>query len=158
MTLVTLALVLMTGVLPAQAHTDFSGTWVPMVTAPPPQSTGGVAALAPSDLVIKQTTDTIALSRTAFDHVTTATYTFDGRENTNKSGAVTRLTHSRWDGAKLITEGKASQVTSMGYSAWTSKETLSIDRQGRLVIENESTAEDGVVTHGSLSYTKKAGK
>lgn len=158
MTLATLVLLFMTGAMSAQVHPDFSGTWAPIVVAPPAESSGGVAALAPSDLVIKQSADTIALSRTAFDRVTTTTYTFDGKDSTNKSGAVTRVTRSRWSGTSLVTEGKASQVTSQGYAAWTMKETVSIDRQGHLVIANESTSDDGVVTRGSLSYSKKAAR
>lgn len=145
----------MTCAVGAQARPDFSGVWMPMPVKPAAESTAGVVALPPPDLTVVQTTDAISLSRTAFDHVTTMTYTFDGKDNTNTSGAVTRVTRSHWNGAKFVTEGKASQVTSQGYAAWTLVETLHRDAQGRLVIDVESTASDGMVTKGSLSYTRK---
>jgi hypothetical protein len=143
--------------LPALAQTrpDFSGVWVPITTKAAPNVSGGVGALPPSDLTIVQTPAAIALSRTAFEHVTTETHTFDGHDNTNKSGAVTRVTQSHWNGAALVTEGKMSQVTSQGYAAWTLKQTLRLNAQGHLILDNESVGDDGKVTKGSLEYARK---
>ena len=149
----------LTSVAAVQTHPDFSGVWAPAASptsGPPSASAGGsAAALPPMDLTVVQTGDSIALSRTAFDRVTTMTYTFDGRENTNKTGAVTRVTKSRWDGATFVIEGRASQVTSQGYAAWTFKETMARDAQRRLVLTSEHTSSDGVVTRGTVYYSKK---
>src|SRR5688500_3696686 len=111
----------------AQAKPDLSGVWVPGAVKPRAQDGGGAAALPPSDLTIQHTPAALSISRTAFDIVNTQTYKLDGSESTNKSGAVTKVTRSRWDGPRLTIEGKASQVTSAGYAAWTFKETYSLN-------------------------------
>lgn len=140
----------------AQTHPDLSGVWTMAAANSSKAATGGGAAvLPPSDLTISQTADALSLSRTAFDRVTTMTYTFDGRENTNKSGAVTQVTRSRWEGAKFIIEGKASQVTSQGYAAWTLKQTLYRNAQGHLIIDREDVASDGTSTKSTIAHTKK---
>src|SRR4051812_37160219 len=87
----------------AESRPDLSGVWAPVAVKPTPSAASGVSAMPPSDITIVQTADSISLSRTAFEHVTTETHTFDGRDNTNKSGAVTRVTHSHWNGASLVT-------------------------------------------------------
>lgn len=143
----------------AQPKPDFSGVWVPQ---PPkttaPASNGGAVGLPPSDLTIQHTAAVLAISRTAFDTVNTQTYTLDGSENTNKSGAVTRLSRARWDGLRLVLEGKASQVTSAGYAAWTFKDTYSIDARGRLIVQAEHTPPDSKATTRTMEYTRKKSK
>ena len=134
---------------------NFAGVWVPVSVTPAGTAGTGSLALPPSDLTVSQTAGAMSLSRTAFDHVTTMTYTFDGRENTNKSGAVTRVTHSRWDGSSFVIEGKMSQVTSQGYAAWTLKEVLHLNAKGHLVIEGEYIGVDGVVTRSTKEYARE---
>lgn len=123
----------------AQKTPDFSGVWVPgAFKTSAAKGTGGSMGLPPSDLTIQHTTAALAISRTAFDIVNTQTFKLDGSESTTKTGAVTRLSRSRWDGSRLVIEGKASQVTSAGYSAWTFKETYSLDSRGRLILETDT--------------------
>jgi hypothetical protein len=140
----------------AQKHPDFSGIWTPVPPkTEPAASSGGSMALPPSDLTIKHSAAELSISRTAFDIVRTETHKLDGSESTNKSGAVTRLTRNRWDGPKLVIEGKMSQVTSAGYAAWTFKEVYSLDARGRLVIESESRGDDGTVIRNTREFTRR---
>lgn len=143
----------------AQKRPDFTGVWVPEIPkAQADASIGGAVGLPPSDLTIQHTAAVLAISRTAFDTVNTQTYKLDGSENTNKSGAVTRLSRTRWDGPRLVIEGKASQITSAGYSAWTFKDTYSIDARGRLMVQAEHTPPDGKATTRTMEYTRKRSK
>jgi len=139
-----------------QTHPDFSGVWALSAVRPAPKApAGGVSALPPSDLTIKQTAAQFSTSRTAFDQVITANYDLTGHESTNKSGAVTRVTKARWDGARLVIEGKASQVTSQGYAAWTFKEIYSFDAKHRLLIDSDWVGDDGTETKNVQEYVKK---
>ena len=143
----------------AQKKPDFSGVWAPAAlktSAPAPG--GGSAALPPSDITVRQTAAELSISRTVFDQVHTQTYKLDDSESTNKSGAVIRITKCRWDGSKLVIEGKASQVTSAGYSAWTQKEIYSIDSRGRLIVEREHVPSDGPPIKSTQEFTRKTSK
>jgi hypothetical protein len=143
----------------AQKKPDFSGVWVPgELKTSAPAAEGGAMGLPPSDVTIQHSAAVLAVSRTYFDTVNTQTYKLDGSENTNKSGAVTRLSRARWDGPRLIIEGKASQVTSAGYEAWTFKDTYSIDARGKLLIEAEHTSSDGKVTTRTMEHSRKKSK
>jgi hypothetical protein len=143
----------------AQLKPDFSGVWVPGdVKTSAAAGAGGAAALPPSDLTIHQSADTLSISRTAFDIVTTQTYKLDGSESTNKSGAVTRVTRSRWDGPSLVIEGKMSQVTSAGYAAWILKETYSLNSRGQLVLAAVYVSTDGTTTTSTQEFTKRGSK
>src|SRR5688572_11283760 len=143
----------------AQSRPDFSGVWVP---EPPKSSaapaTGGAAALPPSDLTIQHSAATLSISRTAFDTVNTQTYKLDGSESTNKSGAVTRVTRSRWDGPRLVIEGKMSQVTSAGYAEWILKETYSLNSRGQLVLTAVYVSTDGTTTRSTKEFSRKTSK
>ncbi len=146
-------------VVQAQTRPNFSGVWAPAALKTNiPEQSGGVSALPPSDVTIQHSATTFAVSRTAFDIVRTETYKLDESESTNKSGAVTRLTHSRWEGPKLIIEGKMSQVTSAGYAAWTLKETYSLNTRGRLILDREYLGSDGKATNSTQEFTKKTSK
>jgi hypothetical protein len=133
---------------------DFSGTWAPVA---PPQagSSSGVAGLPPSDLTIRQTKTSIEIDRTAFGQVTTLKYALDGQPSKNRSGAVVTVTTTTWAGKMLVTVGKASQTTSQGYDEWTIKETRSINSKGAMVVESTHTGQDGKVTTGTLTYTRR---
>jgi hypothetical protein len=142
-----------------QTRPDFTGTWTLAAIRPAPKAeNGGSSALPPSDLTITQTPTQFSTSRTYFEIVNTATHDLTGRESTNKSGAVTRVTKARWVGATLVIEGKASQVTSQGYAAWTLKETYSLDAQKHLLIESDYKGDDGKITHSVQELIRKKGK
>ena len=55
-------------------------------------------------------------------------------------------------------EGKASQVTSQGYAAWTLTEIYSLDAKGRLLIDSEWVGDDGKITKNVQEHVKKPGK
>jgi hypothetical protein len=157
-----LAVLLLTGlgaVALAQNKPDFSGVWVPLeVKSDAAAGASGVAALPPSDLTIQHTPSALAISRTAFDIVTTQTYKLDGSESTNKSGAVIRVTRSRWDGPRLVIEGKASQVTSAGPAEWIFKETYSLNSNGRLLLTSVYVSTDGTTTRSTKEFSRKTSK
>jgi hypothetical protein len=142
----------------AQQRPDFTGVWAPEVLkTSAPAASGGSVGLPPSDLTVRQTATELSISRTVFDMVNIQTYKLDGSESTNRSGAVTRVSRSHWDGARLVIESKASQVTSAGYSAWTDKEIYSIDSRGRLIIEREHVPTDGSPIKSTQQYTRRPG-
>jgi hypothetical protein len=151
-TQLAMALVLIVPSAPIPAVPDFSGVWE-IVDISPKATGGGVVALPPSDLTITQTPAAVSLATTSpWGDVKTTVYSLDGREDKNLSGAVTRLSRSKWTGTSLVTEGRASQVTSQGYDAWTFKETMRLDARGQFIIERSSLWESGekfqsVVTH-----------
>jgi hypothetical protein len=141
---------------PPRAPADFSGTWTMTSLVPAPkQAAGGSVALPPSDELLRQTPNSLAIERTYFDQVNTQTFTFDGAENTNKSGATVFVSRTRWVGGKLITEGKKSQVTSQGYDEWTVKETRSLNAAGLMIVETEYVGRDGTVTASTRQYTRR---
>ena len=111
--------------------------------------------MLPPDLMIEQTPTTLTITHEVFGTKTRTVFNLTGVESTNRSGAMTSVTRSHWEGATLVTEGKHSQVTSAGYEEWQVKETRSIDKQGALVLENRSVRRDGVVTTGTVVFVKK---
>lgn len=135
-------------------HPDFSGVWSPVAIRPAPAA--GATSLPPSDLTIRQTATELAVSRTVFDNVITATQDLTGHESTNKSGAVTEITSARWDHARLVIEGKASQVTSQGYAAWKLTEIYSLDAKGHLLIDSDWIGDDGRITKRVQELARKA--
>jgi hypothetical protein len=141
-----------------QTHPDFSGVWTLTAIRPAPREQSGTGVLPPSDITITQTATQFSISRTNFEIVNTATHDLTGRESTNRSGAVTRVTKARWDGPTLVIEGKASQVTSQGYAAWTLKETYSFDAKKHLLIESDYKGDDGKVTHSVQELIRKKGQ
>jgi len=157
-----IAMLLVTGLVAgalAQNKPDFTGVWVPgEVKSDAARGGGGVAALPPSDLTIQHTPAALAISKTAFDIVTTQTYKLDGSESTNKSGAVVRVTRSRWDGPRLVIEGKASQVTSAGPAEWIFKETYSLNASGRLLLTSVYVSTDGTTTRSTQEFSRKPTK
>jgi hypothetical protein len=137
-----------------QAPPNLAGVWSPVDVSPRPVNSE--TALPPSDVTVSQSAVMLTITRTAFDQTKTTTYSLNGREDTNQSGAVTRVTRSKWDGTTLVTEGRMSQVTSQGYAAWTLKETISLDTKGRLVIRNETLSDKGDTHTGIVTYHRKA--
>ena len=143
----------------AQNKPDFTGVWVPREVKSDSATGGsGVAALPPSDLTIQHTPAALTISRTAFDIVTTQTYKLDGSESTTKSGAVVRVSRSRWDGPRLVIEGKASQVTSAGPAEWIFKETYALNSSGQLTLTSVYVSTDGTTTRSTREFSRKKSK
>jgi hypothetical protein len=145
------------------APVDFTGKWVfdearTKALRGPSQgreASGGSAAMPVPDLAIVQTATTLTIEFDAFDRVHRTVYDLTGKESTNKSGAVTEITTSKWSGRTLVTEGRASQVTSQGYEAWTVRQTRSIDASGALVLESTHTDPGGRATTSTVVFKRQ---
>ena len=140
-----------TALLATQKHPDFSGTWVEDESQrkspydKPSAASGGVKAIAgpPPPLTITQTAERLTIERTRPEQTTRFVHDFDGRENKNATGAQIHTTRSRWEGARLITEGTIFQVTSQGEDSWKLKEARWLTPKGELAVEVTQVDEDG---------------
>ena len=137
------------GTLPAQKHPDFSGTWVEDESQrkspyDKPSENSGVKAVAgpPAPLTITQTPERLTIERTPGPQTTRFGHDFDGRENKNYTGALTYTTRSRWDGARLVTEGSVFEVTTAGERSWKVKEVRWLTAKGELASEVTNVDED----------------
>lgn len=119
----------------AQAPADFSGTWKINMSKsdPPPQGRGGMQQVDQSRIVltITQTADMVTIVRSGGQMDLTTTYYLDGRESTNRMGRGEMKSTSRWDGAKLITEGAAEMETPMGAMSIETTETRELSADGK---------------------------
>lgn len=155
-TQLALAVMLVVPAVPVQTTPNFAGVWEIIDISPKPPEGGGVAALPPSDLTVTHTAATVAVATTSpWGDVKTTVYSLDGREDKNLSGAVTRVSRSKWVGTTLVTEGRGSQVTSQGYDAWTFSETMRLDSRGQLIIERNSLWQSGQKFHSVVTHRRK---
>jgi hypothetical protein len=139
-----------------QTTPNFAGVWEITDISPKPQDGGGVAALPPSDLTVTHTASAVSVATTSpWGDVKTTVYSLDGREDKNLSGAVTSVSRSKWVGSTLVTEGRASQVTSQGYDAWTFKEVMRLDPRGQLIIERHATFTSAPPFHSVVTHRRK---
>ena len=140
-----------TALFATQKHPDFSGTWVEDESQrkspydKPSGTSGGVKAIAgpPPPLTIIQTGERLTVERIRGEQSTRFVHDFDGRENKNATGAQIHTTRSRWEGARLITEGTIFQVTSQGEDSWKLKEVRWLTPKGELAVEVTQVDEDG---------------
>lgn len=133
----------------AQARPDLSGTWIEDESQRKSPYTsgagaGGARAVSGRDkpIVVTQTADSIAIERDWIERVRHVHH-FDGREDKNRNGAQVHTTRTRWEGAKLITEGTTFQSTSHGESYWKVREVRWLSAKGELVVETTRTDEEG---------------
>jgi hypothetical protein len=134
----------------AQTRPDFTGMWEEDASQrkSPYENTaaaGGSKAIArPMEPVkLTQTPGQLTIERTFMDQVTRMTYTFDGKENVNRTGAQIHTTRSRWEGGRFITEGSIFQVTSQGETSWKLTEVRWMTPQGEMAVEVRRVDEDG---------------
>ncbi len=97
----------------------------------------------PPPLTITQTPERLTIERTRFEQTTKFVHDFDGRENKNHTGAQIHTTRTRWEGARLVTEGSIYQVTSQGEESWKLKEVRWLTAKGELAAEVTQIDEDG---------------
>ncbi len=129
---------------------DLTGVWIedatqrktPHVDAGSGGAKGVSATHVP--IVITQTSDTIAIERDFIERVKHVHH-FDGREDTNRNGAQVHTTRTRWEGAKLVTEGTTFQSTSQGETYWKLKHVRWLTPKGELVVETTRIDEAGQV-------------
>jgi hypothetical protein len=148
--LALLTLLVVTTPAVAQKRPDFSGTWVEDESQrkspyDKPVANSGVRAIAgpPPPMTISQTPDRLTIERTRGEQTTKFVHDFDGRENKNYTGAQIHTTRTRWEGAKLVTEGSIYQVTSQGEESWKLKEVRWLTAKGELATEVTQVDEDG---------------
>ena len=140
--------VLIAGVSSAQGRPDFSGTWLedesrrksPYTAA----SGGGARAISAKDVptVITQSADSITIERNFMEHVRHVHH-FDEREDKNRNGAQVHTTRTRWEGARLVTEGITFQSTSQGETYWKVREVRALTPKGELAVETTRIDENG---------------
>src|SRR3954462_909819 len=144
----------------AQPRPNFAGTWVEDASArkttyPTPPPGDKTKTLPPMDTVVKQTAADLTIERTFMSIVARYIYKLDGSESVNHNGANTLTTRSKWDGAKLVTEGTSFSATSAGEFLWQYREVRSLDRFGAMVVETTTTDEAGKVNVVTQVYRRK---
>src|SRR4051812_29162829 len=144
----------------AQARPNFTGTWVEdasvrKTTYPPPPPGDKTMTLPPTDTVVRQTAADLTTERTFMSIVIRYIYKLDGSESVNHNGANTLTTRSKWDGAKLVTEGTSFSATSAGEFLWQYREVRSLDRSGAMVVDTTTTDEAGKVNVVTQVYRRK---
>jgi hypothetical protein len=123
--------------------TDFSGSWAvdqaatdaAAAAAPPAPAGGGGRGLGQGPMTIKQTADSITLTRQGRDGAVTATYRLDGVEQELALGAGGDVkAKAKWDGNKIVIESTHSQ-SGAPVTTWL---TLQLDDKGMLWAEQKS--------------------
>ena len=99
-------------------------------------SMGPTGGGGPIEVVVTQTAASITMER-RFPGVEsqTTTYKLDGSETTNVTGRTTLKTKSRWEGAKLVTEGTQVVKSDQAEIKGTIKETRWLEKDGTMVVE-----------------------
>jgi hypothetical protein len=136
------------------ARPSLAGVWNVVEIKPPVKDSE--TALKPGPITIRQTPTTLAVDHTAFGRVNTLTFTIGGtKPDTNRQGAQTWSTSTRWEDAALVTTGTISQVTSAGYDEWKYTERRSLDARGHMIVEMKYVGQDGRVTASTLDLARQ---
>ena len=123
----------------AQSKPNFAGAWV---SIPDPASPG-----PETQLVIEHTAAELVMEQQSQAGPYKLRYKLDGSETTNtipgRGAAATATSVAAWDGNRLVIKtniprGLPPQVRTIRY-----REVLSIDAEGRLVIEQSASLDDG---------------
>ena len=123
----------------AQSKPNFAGVWV---SVPDPASPG-----PETQVVIEHTAAELVREQPSPAGPYKLRYKLDGSETTNtipgRGAAATATSVAAWDGNKLVIKtniprGMPPQVRTIRY-----REVLSIDAEGRLVIEQSASLDDG---------------
>ena len=146
-----------------QTSPDFSGVWVEdegaRQTSVKVAAPGMSAGLRAKPITITQSAETIDIQHEApMPGLNRRRYVYSltGKESVNRNGANTQTTRSRWDGRTLVTEGTSYSETTAGESLWTLRETRSLDKNGRMIVETRMTDQAGqtTVTRRTFDRTK----
>jgi hypothetical protein len=153
------AMVVATLLASAQAKPDFSGTWtldkekstMPQMGGGPGGGRGG--EMSAESITIKQTDAALTREAAVGDRTVTRVYKLDGSETVNASGRGEVKSKSRWDGGRLVTDSVRDVQGPNGPMTIETRETMSIDPGGNLVIESTSKTPMGERT-SKLVYKK----
>jgi hypothetical protein len=122
---------------------DFSGTWkINLIKSDQmPQRPGGQPAdMSNLMLTVTQTAEAVTIVQSGMGPERTSTYFLDGRESTNPGmrGGDMKTT-SKWDGAKLVTEGKATMEGQQGPMTMTWHEERMLSDDGKTMTVSTTT-------------------
>ncbi|HET9372651.1 MAG TPA: hypothetical protein VFO19_20450 [Vicinamibacterales bacterium] len=108
------------------------------------------------ELVVTQTATALTMER-RFPGVEsqTTTYKLDGSESINTTGRATLKTKSRWEGAKLVTEGTQVVKTEQAEIKGTIKETRWLEKDGTMVVETVRQIDGGAASTITQTFKKK---
>ena len=155
LTLALAAFALM-GSVAAQSKPHFAGIWI---SAPDPASPG-----PERQLVIEQTAFELVMEHQSQAGPYKLLYKLDGSETTNtipgrvgRGAAATATSVAAWDGNKLVIKTNIPRGTPPDVRTIRYREVLSIESDGRLVIEQSASVDDGPAQTNRQVYRKKAG-
>jgi hypothetical protein len=141
----TLVLLTLAALLPAGAMAqtpDFSGTWkINMIKSDAaPQGRGGQQMdMSNLMLTVTQTAEALTIVQTGMGQERTTTYYLDGRESTNRAGRGDMKSTSKWDGAKLLTEGSSTFEGPNGQVTMTMKDVRELSADGKTMTVTTTT-------------------
>ena len=138
-----LAVMMTTVFLAAQAKPNFAGTWtldetkstMPQMGGGPGGGRGGGAARS---ITVKQTDAELNRESQMGERTMTRVYKLDGSETVNSTPRGDTKSKSHWEGATLVTESTSEMQGPSGSVTIVSKETMSLDAEGNLVIETNA--------------------
>jgi len=149
-----LFLVTLAALLPATAMAqtpDFSGTWkINLIKsdAAPAGRGGQQMDMSGLTLTITQTADVLTIVQGGMGPERTVTYNLDGSETTNQMGRGEMKSTSKWEGAKLVTQGSSTFDTPNGQRTMTMKEVRELSKDGKtLTVTTTSESPMGTRTN-----------
>jgi hypothetical protein len=130
----------------------------------PPGAGAGAAPAVPA-VRITQTAAAVTIDRVSGQVWEKMVYKLDGSESVNANGRSTMKLKSRWEGARLLSEGRTETTLAdnEGSISSTMKEIRSIDKDGVMVVETTRTVtatgiqigNNGKPSTSVLYFTKK---
>lgn len=119
-------------------------------------SMSGGGAPGVTSVRITQTSSALTIERVSGAAPEKVVYKLDGTESVNVTGRTTTKVTSRWDGARLVSEGTSETQISDGSGAVsaTYKEVRWLDKDGSLVVET-TRALAGQPPRVTTTYFKK---
>jgi hypothetical protein len=88
---------------------DFSGVWTPDPAASGAPAGGGGGRGPGGPMTVKQTADTLSITREGQQGSTTQAYKLDGSETEITMGQMTAKASAKWDGNKLVITTKSER-------------------------------------------------
>lgn len=138
----------------AQSKPNFAGAWV---SVPDPASPA-----AETELVIRQTDAELVMERQSSAGPYKLIYKLDGSETKNtipgRGGAAadaTAMSVAAWDGTRLVIKTNIPRGTPPDVRTIRFREVLSIESDGRLVIEQSASLAGGPTQTNRQVYRKK---
>jgi len=117
---------------------------------------GGAPAV--TSVRISQTPGMLTIDRIAGSAPEKVAYKLDGTESVNVNGRTTMKVRSRWDGARLVSEGTSETQLSDGSGSVSAayKEVRWLDKDGSLVVETTRTLSGQTPRTTTTYFSKKA--